>query len=193
MAGLDGDVGIGTALDLAGQPQDRQAGAQLVGDRRVLGRQPLRVDGLARLDRRQVSLEHPRQLRLLATPRRRRRSSRRRESVEFMPESSSIWFSRSTRRAQSIRTAPAERPILRGDLLERDVLQGTQDEHLAVVGGQPIHGVGQQHRLLAPDGRLAGRCRMRGQRAVDAPRPSARGAAPATPAAGGRAPGGGGA
>jgi hypothetical protein len=57
-------IGVGIPVDSAGQPQDRQAGAELIGDRRVVGRQPLRVDGVARLDRRQVGLQRRRQLRV---------------------------------------------------------------------------------------------------------------------------------
>ena len=90
-------------------------------------------------------------------------SARDRGPVNGHASSSSISVSRFTARAQSIRTAPTERPISRGDRLERDVLQGTPDEGLAVVVRQAIQGIGQEHRLLAPARLLAGGADRRGQ------------------------------
>ena len=70
-------------------------------------------------------------------------------------------------RFQSMRTALGERPMPRGDLVDRDVLQVTQDEDLAIVGGQFLQGVGQQHGLLAPDRVGAGRGDRVGQGLLD--------------------------
>ena len=49
------------------------------------------------------------------------------------------------------------------DLVERDVLQGTQDEDLAIVGGQLAHGVGQKTACSRREARSLGEERVRGQ------------------------------
>ena len=88
--------------------------------------------------------------------------------------------SRSIARVQSIRTAPGDAAHPRGHRLERDVLQVTQDEDLAIVGRQSLQRVGQEHRLLAPGSVGAGRRQRRGQRSAR-PRSSGRASPPATP------------
>ncbi len=59
---FDSGPGAGFALDPAGQPEDLQAGPQLVGDRRVLGGQAIQIDRPTAFHRGEIGLERPGEL-----------------------------------------------------------------------------------------------------------------------------------
>ena len=155
-----GDLGEGLRGGLD-QMQAPQAGAEPPGDGRVAADPLLGIDRPAGLGEREIGVERGGQLVLgpgigvgLGN--------------HGWPPISPL--SRSSARVQSIRTAPADRPIRAADLLEAEPLEVPEDDHLAIVGRQRGQGVGQQHRLLPPRRRRA-RGRRRRRQGLLHPRP----------------------